>query len=182
MKFHPLEIKGAYLIDIDYRADERGGFARTFCKDEFGQIGHAKEFVQLNQSWNTKKGTLRGMHYQVPPFKEIKLVRCICGSVFDVIIDLRKDSPTFLKHVSVELSAKNKKMIYIPEGLAHGFQTLEDDTQLVYHHTEYYKPGFEGAIHYADPAIGIKWPIPVSTISEKDGLHPYLTQTFKGLE
>ena len=181
MKFHPLEIKGAYLIDIDLKPDDRGGFARTFCKDEFRQIGHTREFVQLNQSWNTKKGTLRGMHFQNPPFKETKLVRCISGAVFDVIIDLRQDSPTFLRHVTVELSAENKRMIYIPEGLAHGFQTLEDDTQLIYHHTEYYKPGFEAAINYADPAIGIKWPLQVTGISEKDRTHPYITNTFKGL-
>jgi dTDP-4-dehydrorhamnose 3,5-epimerase len=182
MKFHPLEIKGAYLIDIDYMADDRGGFARTFCKDEFAQIGHTKEFVQLNQSWNNKKGTLRGMHYQVLPFKEIKLVRCVRGSVYDVIIDLRKGSPTFLKSAGIELSEQNKKMLYIPEGLAHGFQTLEDDSQLVYHHTEYYKPGFEAALHHADPALGIKWPLPVTAISDRDRYHPYINTSFKGLE
>jgi dTDP-4-dehydrorhamnose 3,5-epimerase len=182
MKFHPLDIKGVYLIEIDYKSDDRGGFARTFCKEEFENIGHSREFVQLNQSWNNKTGTIRGMHYQIPPFKEIKLVRCISGSVYDVIVDLRKGSSTFLRSVTVELSEENKKMLYIPEGFAHGFQTLEDDTQLVYHHTEYYKPGFEAALHYADPALAIKWPLPVTAISDRDRAHPYLTESFKGLE
>ncbi|MES2681202.1 MAG: dTDP-4-dehydrorhamnose 3,5-epimerase family protein, partial [Bacteroidota bacterium] len=124
MKFTPQSLSGVYLVELHLLKDDRGGFARTYCKREFEQIGHKKEFVQLNQSWNTKKGTIRGMHYQVPPFSEIKLIRCVKGAVLDVVVDIRKNSPTFLQHLAVELSEDNKTMIYLPEGFAHGFQTL----------------------------------------------------------
>src|SRR6478752_4125211 len=135
MKFTETSLKGSYTIDLNLFKDERGWFARTYCKNEFETIGHAKEWVQLNHSFTKQKGAIRGMHYQLPPFSEIKMVRCIAGAVYDVIIDLRKDSETFLKWFGVELSAENKKMIYIPEGFAHGFQALTNDCELIYHHS-----------------------------------------------
>lgn len=181
MIFSPTILEGSYVIDLEPYADDRGWFARFYCKQEFATIGHHQEWVQLNQSVNNQGGTLRGMHFQKPPFREIKMVRCIAGSVFDVIIDLRKDSNTYLQWFGVELSAANKKMLYIPEGFAHGFQTLTDNTALIYHHTEYYTPGSEGGIRHDDPALAIQWPLPVSVISVRDGSHPLLDQHFKGI-
>lgn len=181
MKFTALPLSGLYIIDLTVLKDERGAFARTFCKKEFSEIGHNKEFVQLNQSWNTKKGTLRGMHFQNPPFREVKLIRCVKGAVMDVVIDIRKDSPTFLQHVSIELNEENKKMIYVPEGFAHGFQTLSDNSELVYQHTEYFVPNSEGGLRYDDPLLKINWPLPVSVISERDKNHPLLDKNYKGI-
>lgn len=182
MIFKESPLKGAYIIESKPYADERGLFARTFCKNEFQVIGHDKEFVQFNHSLTIKKGTIRGVHYQLPPFSEIKLIRCVAGSVYDVIVDLRKDSPTFLKFMSVELTAKNMLSLYIPQGFAHGFQTLADNAQLIYHHTAYYTPDYEGGIRYDDPAIGINWPLPVSVITEKDLNHKLLNNSFKGIK
>jgi dTDP-4-dehydrorhamnose 3,5-epimerase len=181
MKFISTGLKGSYVIDIIPFQDERGWFVRTFCKNEFAQIGHTKEWVQINHSFTNEKETIRGMHFQNPPFSEIKLIRCIAGKVFDVIVDLRKNSATFLKWFGVELSAENKKMIYIPEGFAHGFQTLTNDCQLIYHHSEYYKPNIEGGIKYDDKLVGIKWPLPARNISERDNNHPLLDNNFIGL-
>jgi dTDP-4-dehydrorhamnose 3,5-epimerase len=181
LKFSETILKGSYIIEPSMFSDDRGGFSRIFCKREFQEIGHTKEFVQFNHSYNTLKGTLRGMHYQVPPFKEIKLIRCVKGAVADVIIDIRTGSPTFLQHVTVELSEKNKRLIYIPEGFAHGFQTLEDDTELIYFHSEYYTPNADSGFNHADPAFGISWPLPLSRISEKDKNIPHITPQFKGI-
>ena len=139
------------------------------------------DFVQFNYSFNKAKGTVRGMHFQHAPFAEIKMLRCIAGAVYDVIIDLRKDSPTFLKWFGTELSAQNKKMLYIPAGFAHGFQTLTDDVELIYHHTEFYMPSAEAGIPYDDKTINIHWPLAVSEISERDAHHPLIDSTFKGL-
>ena len=181
MRFTETLLKGSYTIDLTPFKDERGEFARTYCKKEFAEIGHTKEFVQFNQSYNLKKGTIRGMHYQVAPYSEIKLIRCVRGAVMDIIVDLRKDSPTFLQHISVELSALNKKMIYVPQGFAHGFQTLEDNTELIYHHTEYYTPEAEAGLNYNDPALKLEWPLEVSVISEKDRQNKPITNNFKGI-
>ncbi len=181
MRFDPTILKGAYIIELNPFPDERGWFARTYCKNEFSAIGHHAEWVQLNHSFTNEKGTVRGMHYQLPPFSEIKLVRCIAGAAFDVIIDLRKGSATFLQWFGTEISAANKKMIYIPEGFAHGFQTLSDDCELVYHHTQFYTPGVEGGIRYDDPKIKIEWPLAVSNISERDKQRPLLDENFKGI-
>ena len=181
MIFRETPLKGAYIIELKPFTDDRGLFARTFCKNEFREIGHDKEFVQFNHSITHKKGSIRGMHYQLPPFAETKLIRCVMGSVYDVIIDLRKDSPTFLKFAPVELSAHNMLSLYIPQGFAHGFQTLEDNTQLIYHHTAYYAPGYEAGIRYDDPAISIDWPLPVAVITEKDLDHNLLNNSFKGI-
>lgn len=181
MIFTQTPLKGAYIIETKPFTDDRGLFARTFCKNEFQQIGHTKEFVQFNHSVTTHKGSIRGMHYQLPPFSEIKLIRCIRGKVFDVIIDIRQGSPTFLKHFSIELSEDNRLSLYIPEGFAHGFQTLEDNAQLIYHHTSFYQPGYEGGIRFSDPAVGINWPLQVTRISEKDSNYEFLNN-FNGIK
>jgi dTDP-4-dehydrorhamnose 3,5-epimerase len=179
MIFSATTLPGSYVIELAPVGDQRGWFARTYCKKEFAQIEHQKEWVQMNHSFTALKGTLRGMHYQKPPFGEIKMVRCIAGAVYDVIVDLRKDSATYLKWFGTELSAANKKMIYIPEGFAHGFQTLSDDVELIYHHTQYYTPGAEGGIVYDDATIGIQWPLPLTEISERDRFHPLIDSNFK---
>lgn len=181
MRFSETPLKGSYIIELTPFADTRGWFARTFCKNEFSQIGHAKEWVQLNHSFTNIKGSIRGMHFQYPPHTETKMVRCIAGAVFDVIIDLRKDSDTFLQYFGATLSPQNKKMLYIPDGFAHGFQTLEDNTELIYHHTAFYTPAAEGGIRYDDPKVGINWILSNTDISNRDNQHPYLDNTFKGL-
>lgn len=178
MKFEETKLTGSYVVNIVASQDDRGWFARTFDKDEFKKINFDGEWVQMNHSFTNKKGTVRGMHYQLPPFAEVKLVRCIVGCVFDVIIDLRKNSSTFLHWFGVELSAENKKMIYIPEGFAHGFETLADNCELIYHHSQFYKPDIEGGIKYNDPMINIQWPAEVTNISKKDEEHPYLNKNF----
>jgi dTDP-4-dehydrorhamnose 3,5-epimerase len=180
MIFEETKLKDAYLISLQLLTDARGGFARTFCKKEFQQIGHKKEFVQLNHSFNAHKGTIRGMHFQIPPLQEIKLIRCIRGSVLDVIVDLRKDSPTFLQHLSIELSEQNKIMIYVPENFAHGFQTLEDNCELIYHHTEFYTPQADSGIRFDDPTLAIKWPLPPVMVSDKDKNYKLIDNNFKG--
>jgi dTDP-4-dehydrorhamnose 3,5-epimerase len=181
MIFNETILKGSFVIDINPFEDERGWFARTFCKEEFKKIGHEGEWVQLNHSFTKQKGTIRGMHYQLPPYSEIKLVRCIAGAVFDVIVDIRKDSPAFLQWVGVELSAKNRKMIYIPEGFAHGFQALEENCELIYHHSAFYKPNVESGLKYDDPKLNIDWPLGAWNISERDRNHTLLTNNFIGI-
>lgn len=181
MTFHPTPLEGSYTIELSPFGDERGWFARTYCEKEFASIGHDKKWVQLNHSFTKKQGAVRGMHFQLPPFSEIKLVRCIAGSVFDVIIDIRKDSLTFLQWFGTELSAANRRMLYIPEGFAHGFQTLTEDCELIYHHSAFYTPGAEGGIRYNDPAVNINWPMAVTEISERDRNHPLLDSTFKAI-
>jgi dTDP-4-dehydrorhamnose 3,5-epimerase len=181
MIFEETFLKGSYVVNIQPIEDERGWFARTYCKNEIAAIGHTKEWVQLNHSFTRKKGTIRGMHYQQPPFSEIKLVRCIAGTVYDVIIDLRNDSATFLQYFGVELSSSNKKMIYIPEGFAHGFQALTDDCELLYHHSQFYLPGVEAGIKYNDPKINIEWPLPDGLVSDRDNTHQLIDLNFKGL-
>ncbi|MEM9935660.1 MAG: dTDP-4-dehydrorhamnose 3,5-epimerase [Bacteroidota bacterium] len=182
MKFTETKLPGAYLIDLEPFQDHRGMFARTFCKKEFHEIGHHKEFVQFNHSRTGSKGTLRGMHYQLPPFTEIKLIRCIRGAVYDVIIDLRKGSPTFLQYVGVELTEEKQNMIYVPEGFAHGFQTLTDDAELLYKHTAYYTPGSEGGLRYDEPRVNIVWPIDPQGLSKRDLSAAYLSPSFEGID
>ncbi|MEO6329144.1 MAG: dTDP-4-dehydrorhamnose 3,5-epimerase [Ginsengibacter sp.] len=181
MIFTETPLKGSYVIDLEPFTDERGWFVRTFCEEEFRKIGHNKDWLQLNHSYTKNRGMLRGMHYQLPPFSEIKLVRCIAGKIFDVIVDIRKNSSTFLQWFGVELSGENKKMIYIPEGFAHGFETLTNDCELIYHHTAVYKPGSESGLKYNDEILGIQWPIPVESMSERDKAHSYLKKDFKGV-
>lgn len=181
MKFYETVLKGSYVVHPDPFEDQRGWFARVYCKKEFFEIGLYQEWVQLNHSFTANAGTIRGMHFQFPPFNEIKMVRCTNGRVFDVIVDLRKESPTFLKWFGVELSAENKKMLYIPARFAHGFQSLTPKCELIYHHSEFYTPEAEGCIHYSDPAIQIHWPLPVGIVSEKDAIRPFIDKNFKGI-
>jgi dTDP-4-dehydrorhamnose 3,5-epimerase len=181
MIFTPTPLSGSYVIDLELLRDSRGWFARTFCKKEFEEIGHTKEWVQLNHSYTVEQGALRGLHYQVPPFSEIKMVRCVAGSVFDVMVDLRKDSATFLQWFGIELSAANKKMMYIPEGFAHGFQTLQEHSELIYHHSEFYTPGAEKGLRFNDPKINIQWPAEQTAVSERDQQHPLLNDNFTGI-
>jgi len=181
MKFFETTLKGAFTIELEPHRDKRGFFARTFCKDEFRAIHHQKEFVQFNHSYTRKKGTLRGLHYQVPPMSENKLIRCIRGKVFDVIVDMRKGSPTFLQYFGVELSGKDMRMIYVPEGFAHGFQTLEEHSEMLYYHTNFYSGEHERGVRYNDPLLQVQWPLEPAEISEKDMKHQFLTEDFKGI-
>lgn len=168
MRFHPTDLADAVLIEIEKRGDERGFFARTFCEEEFAQAGLVTCFVQANASASRKAGTLRGLHYQVAPHAETKVIRCTRGAIFDVIVDLRPDSPSYRRWQGFELTAAEGIMLYIPEGFAHGYQTLADDTEVAYQVSAPYAPGAEAGIRYDDPAFGITWPMPVTAISEKD--------------
>lgn len=168
MIFTETRLKGAYIIDIEPIEDERGFFARSWCRKEFIEHGLNPDLVQCNISYNKKKGTLRGMHYQAAPYEEGKLVRCTSGSIYDVIVDLRKGSKTYRQWIGVELSQKNRRMLYVPEKFAHGFQTLEDDTEVFYQMTEYYMPGYARGIRWDDRGVGIKWPLEKILISKKD--------------
>lgn len=181
MNFTETKLKGSFIIELDPYVDDRGWFARIFCKNEFKKIGFDKEWVQINHSFTKQKGTIRGMHFQKFPFKEIKLVRCISGSVFDVIVDIRKNSATFLQWTGIELSAQNKRMLYIPEGFAHGFQTLADNSELIYHHTQFYQPEVEDGLRYDDPLLNINWKLPFTNISERDEKHIFITKNFIGI-
>jgi len=172
MRFKETKLKGAYIIELEPYEDERGFFARSFCQNEFEQHGLNFRIVQCNVSYNKKKGTLRGMHYQVAPYEEAKLVSCIRGAVYDVIIDLRANSSTYRKWFAVELTAENHKMLYVPAGLAHGFQTLEDNTTVFYQMSEFYHPECTRGVRWNDPMFGIEWPLPVEIISEQDSHYP----------
>ena len=168
MKFIGTKLEGAWVIEPRLYEDSRGLFARTYCTREFREQGLVDSFVQCNTSWNARKGTVRGLHYQLPPSSEVKLVRCTAGALWDVIVDLRPDSPTYLQHVSVELTAKNRLALYIPELLAHGFQALEDGTEVFYQMSAFYTPELSRGLRYDDPRLGIKWPLPVASISDQD--------------
>ena len=172
MKFEKSKLAGAWLIDINKLEDERGFFARTFCQNEFAEHGLNTCVAQCNVSYNQKKGTFRGMHLQVNPFQEAKLVQCTSGSIYDVIIDLRPSSPTYLQHLGVTLRAKDHRMLYIPEGFAHGFLTLEEDTNVFYQMSEFYAPECARGFRWDDPAFGITLPADVKIISERDATYP----------
>ncbi|MDA3898182.1 MAG: dTDP-4-dehydrorhamnose 3,5-epimerase [Desulfobacteraceae bacterium] len=182
MKFMPLPLSGAHIIIPEPRKDKRGLFARIFCADELKQIGHTKNIVQVNHSGTVKKGAVRGMHFQYSPKAEIKIIKCIRGAVFDVIVDIRLGSSTFLQWHGENLTSENMKMMYVPEGFAHGFQVLEENSELLYFHTEYYSPEHEGAVRHDDPMIGIDWPVGVTEVSERDKTHPLLNDDFAGVE
>lgn len=171
MKFIPLPLKGAYLIDIEKLEDERGFFARAFCAEDYIEQGLEGSFIQLNNSYSVKKGTLRGLHYQLAPMQETKIVRCIKGSFFDVILDLREESETFGKSFGEVLSAENRRMMYVPKGFAHGFYTLEDESEVVYMVSHYYSPEFERGVRWNDPAFAIQWPGEPLVISDRDRRH-----------
>jgi len=172
MRFTETKLKGVFIVEPEFLEDERGFFARTYCRREFEAHGLTTVFVQGNISFNHKRGTLRGMHYQVEPHAEVKLVRCTMGAIYDVILDLRPDSATFKQWLAVELTAKNRLMVYIPEGLAHGFQTLADNTEVSYLMSECYHPECARGVMWDDPVIGIHWCQEVLIISEKDRQYP----------
>ena len=174
MKFHETTLKDARLITLDQFGDERGMFARTMCADEFAAAGLVSGFVQQNMSISAEKGTVRGMHFQLPPYGEVKLVRCVRGSILDVIVDVRPDSPTFLKYEGFELSAANRHQLYVPQGFAHAFQTLTDDIEVSYLVSAAYTPEAERGLRWNDPVLDISWPLPVSVISDKDASWPLL--------
>ena len=168
MIFTETILKNAYVIELEKREDHRGFFARTWDKKEFEEHNLNSNLVQCNVSFSKKCGTLRGMHYQKKPFEESKVIRCVKGKIFDVIIDLRSSSSTFKKWFGVELTEENYKMLYVPEGFAHGFQTLEDNSEIIYQVSEFYTPNSELGIHWNDPEFNITWPIEEKIITEKD--------------
>ena len=171
--FTETELAGAWVIELDRREDARGFFARAWCEDEFSQHGWDTRVVQCNLSHNERRGTVRGMHYQVPPHAEVKVVRCTRGAVYDVIVDLRRESPTYGRWLGVDLSAENGRALYVPEGFAHGYQALEDGTETYYQVSGFYAPGAERGLRWNDPALGIEWPLPDEAfLSEKDGTWP----------
>ena len=171
MHFTATPLQDAFLIDLDKKGDDRGFFARAFCVNEFGRQGLATEFRQINNSLSAQKGTLRGMHYQLAPKAETKVVRCVRGALFDMILDLRPDSPTFGKSFGAELSAENRRMMYVPKGFAHGFLTLTDDTEAFYLVDEFYSPENERGIRFDDPTFDLQWPDTPAVVSDKDRSH-----------
>lgn len=172
MIFKETRLKGAFIIELERREDERGFFARSWCQHEFEDHGLNPAAAQCNISFNKKKGTLRGMHYQAKPDEEARLVRCTSGSIFDVIIDLRPDSPTFKQWTGEELTSDNYRMFYVPEGFAHGFLTLKDQTEVFYQMSQFYASASARGVRWDDPAFGIRWPISVQVISERDKSYP----------
>ena len=175
MIFTETRLKGAFILELERREDERGFFARSWCQEEFQAHNLNSAIAQCNISFNRLKGTLRGMHYTAAPFEEAKLVRCTAGAAYDVIIDLRRDSPTFKQHVGEVLSAANYRMMYVPEGFAHGFQTLEDNTEIFYQMSRFYSPEHARGVRYNDPAFGIKWMIADPVILDRDRTYPDFT-------
>ncbi len=182
MKFHKIPIEGARLIELKKDGDPRGFFARVFCEREFGKAGLETRFVQMNNSVSSKKGTLRGLHYQLPPAAEVKVVRAIAGAVFDVIVDLRADSPSFRRWFGADLTDDNRLMMYVPRGCAHAILTLTDDAEALYLVSAHYSPQHERGIRYDDPSLAIEWPIKPTEITEKDRTWPDLNSEFHGLE
>jgi len=176
MKITELPLKGAYTIDLEIQEDNRGFFARYFCKKEFEKYGLSTHWVQINTSLSQKKGTFRGLHYQNPPMAEVKVVRCLRGAIWDVIVDMRANSPTYGEWYGKNLNEENRTMIYVPEGFAHGFQTLTDNVEQLYLHSEFYSPDHEGGLRHDDPTLKIQCPLPISEISIQDQNHPLLAQ------
>jgi dTDP-4-dehydrorhamnose 3,5-epimerase len=174
MVFHESSLKGAYVVEPEKQFDTRGFFARIFCEEEFGAHGLNPRIVQCSVSFNTQKGTLRGMHYQIPPHEEAKLVRCTAGAIHDVIIDLRPHSPTLRQWLAVDLTAENRRLLYIPQGFAHGFQTLVDHTEVFYAISDFYHPECARGIRWNDPAFQIPWPLQEVILSERDRTYPDL--------
>lgn len=168
MRFTESRLPGVYVIEIDPIEDDRGFFARTWCAREFAAHGLQVDLAQCSLSFNRRKGTLRGMHYQVAPHEEVKVVQCTAGAIFDVVVDVRPASPTYGQWLGIELSARNRTMLYVPEGLAHGFQTLADEAEVRYQISEFYAPESVRGFRWDDPAVGIAWPLPVTAISPRD--------------
>jgi dTDP-4-dehydrorhamnose 3,5-epimerase len=168
MRFSPAGLDGAFVVDMEPRCDTRGFFARTWCQREFEEHGLETRLVQCSMSHNVHRGTLRGMHYQVKPHEETKLVRCTAGAMLDVIVDVRPESRTYLQHIAVELSATNRRALYIPRGFAHGFQTLTDDCEVFYQMSDFFAPDSARGFRWNDPLFGIEWPIPDPIILDRD--------------
>ena len=180
MKILDTKIAGVYVVETNVFLDERGQFYRTFCARELAPVLNGESIMQSNFSGTVKKGSVRGMHFQKPPYDELKMVRCLRGRIWDVALDLRRDSPTFLKWHAEELTPDNRRMLVIPRGCAHGFQTLENDCEMIYLHTGFYEPSSEGGVRYSDPLAAIKWPLAVTTVSERDASYDMLDSNFKG--
>ena len=174
MIFHPLDLAGAFLLEPERLEDKRGFFARTYCRRELEERDLDPTVVQCSVSVNKLRGTVRGMHWQAPPFEEIKLVRCTAGAIHDALLDLRPDSATFLQSTAVELSRENRHAVYVPAGIAHGFQTLEDDSEVFYQMSEFHHPEAARGVRWDDPAFSIRWPLPIAMISERDSSYPDL--------
>lgn len=175
MKFTKAPIHGAYTIDVNRIGDDRGYFGRLWCQKEFEELGLASNICQSNIGVSKTMGTLRGLHYQRPPHQEVKIIRCSRGAIFDVIVDLRSDSPTYKKWFGTELNAENARMLYVPEGCATGYLTLTDDTEIYYHATEFYEPSAATGVRYDDPAFGIEWPGEIKSLSDNDRGWDYFT-------
>lgn len=181
MIFNPTKLSGAFTIDVQPFEDTRGFFTRTFCEKEFAGHNLVQHFVQANHSGTHGKGVIRGMHFQRAPFCEVKLVKCVQGSIFDVIIDVRAGSPTFLQWFGAELTAENKRMMYVPKGFAHGFQSLSNYSEITYMVSDFYNKESEGGVRYDEPKVNIEWPLPVSLVSDKDMSIPLIGATFTGV-
>jgi dTDP-4-dehydrorhamnose 3,5-epimerase len=176
-----LPLAGLKLVERQAVGDHRGSLARLFCAEELVAAGWVKPIAQINHAYTARRGTVRGMHFQYPPHAEMKLVTCLCGEIFDVAVDLRRESSTFLKWHGEVLSAANRRSLLIPKGCAHGFQTLSDDCELIYLHSAPYDPAAEGALNPADPQVGIAWPLPIAELSDRDRSHPMLGSDYKGI-
>ena len=170
MLFKPTKLKGSFLVNLEKFDDKRGFFSRYWCKNEYSELGLNEEIKQINNSFNAKKGTLRGLHFQYPPKSEVKIVRCIAGSIWDVIVDIRLNSPTYGQYFGVELSSDNRTMLYIPEGFAHGFISLVDNSEILYLSSQFYNYKSEGGLRWDDPFHGINWPLNPIYVSNKDSL------------
>lgn len=180
-EFNECPLAGLYSVKRNPVHDMRGFFSRFFCAAEFDNMGLTFSIAQMNHTLTLQKGSLRGLHFQYPPYSEKKIVNCLRGQVFDVAVDIRKDSPTFLQWHAEVLSAENKTSIYIPEGFAHGFQTLTDDCELLYLHSSFYRASAEGGLNYADPILNINWPLPLADCSDRDRHHPMIGESFAGV-
>lgn len=181
MKITATALRDVAVVETEVFRDHRGAFTRHYCQRELDGLIGGRRIVQINQSQTSQRGAVRGLHFQYPPHAEMKMVRCLKGRVWDVALDLRRDSPTFLQWHAEELSAQNARMMVIPEGCAHGFQVLEEDSQLLYLHTEFYAPEAEGGISCTDPRVGIPWPLPIVDLSRRDSAHPPLGPDFLGI-
>jgi dTDP-4-dehydrorhamnose 3,5-epimerase len=181
MEFIKTPFSGLYVIKHKILQDDRGLFSRLFCKNEFSKIGFGKEFIQSNYSFNLTKGTIRGMHFQISPYAEAKLIRCIQGAVYDVAIDIREGSPTYLEYFGIELTSINMYSVLIPEGFAHGFQTLEDNSALLYQHTQFYNAEADSGLRFDDPILNIEWKFPPKLVSPKDKSYKFINNNFNGI-
>lgn len=182
LTIHETDIAGVRVVDTSLISDNRGSFARLFCCNELKSVIEHRQIVQINRSLTSRKGAVRGMHYQIPPCAEMKLVRCLKGRVFDVTVDLRAGSKTFLKWHAEELSEDNMRMLVVPEGCAHGFQVIEPESELLYLHTSFYEPAAEGGVNFNDPKFAIDWPLVPCDMSVRDQNHPLLDKNFEGIK